>query len=76
MIRKLFLAIILVTFSITLNAQGYWKLESKTDDYTMEKDYLISHYSRGLIDAIYFVNEENLKVGCQVCAHNSIQFFG
>ena len=49
MIRKLFLAIILVTFSITLNTQGYWKLESKTDDYTMEKEYLISHYSRVLI---------------------------
>ena len=49
MIRKLFLAIILVIFSITLNAQGYWKLESKTDDYTMDKEYLISHYSRGLI---------------------------
>lgn len=49
MIRKLFLAIILLTFSIILNAQGYWKLESKTDDYTMEKEYLISHYLRVLI---------------------------
>ena len=62
MIKRLFSAIILATFSMALNAQGYWKLESKTDDYTMEKEYLISHYSRGLIDAIYFVNDENLKV--------------
>lgn len=62
MIKRLLLAIILATFSIISNAQGYWKLESKTDDYTMEKEYLISHYSRGLIDAIYFVNSENLKV--------------
>jgi hypothetical protein len=33
MIKRLFSAIILATFSMALNAQGYWKLESKTDDY-------------------------------------------
>lgn len=31
-----------------LKAIGNWR-ESKTDDYTMDKEYLISHYSRGLI---------------------------
>lgn len=67
MIRKILLAIILATFTITLNAQGYWKLKSKTDDYTMENVYSIWHYSRDLysrdiIDAIYFVKAKCLVV--------------
>lgn len=62
MLKRLLLALMLVTFSFSLYAQGYWKLESKTDDYTMEKEYLISHYTKGLIDAIYFVNDQQLKV--------------
>ena len=61
MIRTL-MVVILTVFSITLKAQGYWKLESNTDDYTMEKEYIICHYSKGLIDAVYFVNDKNLKV--------------
>ena len=61
MIRTL-MVVILIVFSITLKAQGYWKLESNTDDYTMEKEYIICHYSKGLIDAVYFVNDKNLKV--------------
>lgn len=62
MIKRLLFIITIFLFSISLNAQGYWKLESKTNDYTMEKEYFISHYTRGLIDAIYFINEEQLKI--------------
>lgn len=62
MIRKILLAIILATFTITLNAQGYWKLERFTDDYTMEKKNTVVHYSNHIIDAIYYVNTNFLCV--------------
>lgn len=55
----------LITFTlvaVTLQAQGFWKVESTTDDYTMEKSYVVSHYYGDAIDAVYFVNDSTLKI--------------
>ena len=60
--NRILMIVVFIISSITLNAQGYWKLESKTDDYTLEKEYIICHYLNGEEDAVYFVNHEELKV--------------
>ena len=52
----------LILIANITRAQGYWKLESNEDDYTMEKIYMIVHYVGGNIDAVYFPANNSLRV--------------
>lgn len=45
--RKFILMFFLILIANITRAQGYWKLESNEDDYTMEKIYMIVHYVGG-----------------------------
>ena len=42
--RKFILMFFLILIANITRAQGYWKLESNEDDYTMEKIYMIVHF--------------------------------
>lgn len=60
--RKFILMFFLILIANITRAQGYWKLESNEDDYTMEKIYMIVHYVGGNIDAVYFPADNSLRV--------------
>ena len=59
---KFILMFFLILMANITRAQGYWKLESNEDDYTMEKIYMIVHYVDGNIDAVYFPANNSLRV--------------
>lgn len=52
--KKVLLVLALVMSCMLASAQGYWKLESDIDDYTMEESYTLVHYLDGKIDAFYY----------------------
>ena len=60
--RKLLISILFAFSTFPIFAQGYWKLDYSTDDYTMEKNYVLCHYTSGSMDAAYFPNDSVLKV--------------
>lgn len=47
--------------SNTTNKSG-WVKQAKTDEYTTETSYIMYYYKNGLVHAVYFPEDESLKV--------------
>lgn len=62
MVKNKLLLLLLVILGTTARAQGYWKLDSNVDDYTMEKSYILIHRLNNDIDAIFYPEDGALKV--------------
>src|SRR3712207_1499257 len=60
--HRLYSIITFAFISLLANAQGYWQVKSTTDDYTMEKSSILVHYLNGSTDAVYFPEDEMLKI--------------
>ena len=60
--KRLLIFILFAFSTYPIFAQGYWKLDYTTDDYTMERNYVLCHYTSGSMDAAYFPNDSILKI--------------
>lgn len=60
--KRVAVLLISVIMCVIGKAQNGWRVESTTDDYTMEKSYVMTHYIKGSIDIVYYPQEEQIKV--------------
>ncbi len=60
--KKLGLLLVMMLLSATAYCQGRWVLDSTTDDYTMEKNYILVHYEAKTIDAVFYPNDSSIKI--------------
>ena len=60
--KYLLMLLMLVVTTAAVHAQGYWRLKSQMDNYTMEYSYAIVHYVGRDCDAVYFPADSTLKV--------------